>query len=64
MSHQNKEVINKEEDMGFREVTNGIQKRMEKEKEILFQKWPSYYEEGGDPYYNRNFGKNSISYDA
>ncbi|MBR0341087.1 MAG: glycosyltransferase family 2 protein [Oscillospiraceae bacterium] len=39
-------------------------KRMEKEKEILFQKWPSYYEEGGDPYYNRNFGKNSISYDA
>ena len=39
-------------------------KRMEKEKEILFRKWPSYYEEGGDPYYNRNFGKNSISYDA
>ena len=39
-------------------------KRMDKEKEILFHKWPAYYEEGGDPYYNRNFGKNSISYDA
>lgn len=39
-------------------------KRMEREKQLLAQKWPSYYEEGGDPYYNRNFGKNSISYDA
>lgn len=39
-------------------------KRMDKEKDILFHKWPAYYEEGGDPYYNRNFGKNSISYDA
>ncbi|MBQ8996325.1 MAG: glycosyltransferase family 2 protein [Oscillospiraceae bacterium] len=39
-------------------------KRMEREKELLAKKWPSYYEEGGDPYYNRNFGKNSISYDA
>ncbi|MEG1060691.1 MAG: glycosyltransferase family 2 protein [Oscillospiraceae bacterium] len=38
--------------------------RMEREKEILRDKWPHYYEEGGDPYYNRNFGKNSISYDA
>jgi len=39
-------------------------KRMEREKQLLAKKWPSYYEEGGDPYYNRNFGKNSISYDA
>ena len=39
-------------------------RRMEHEKEILRAKWPAYYEEGGDPYYNRNFGKNSISYDA
>ena len=39
-------------------------KRMDNEKEILFHKWPDYYKEGGDPYYNRNFGKNSISYDA
>lgn len=38
--------------------------RMEREKEILRQKWPQYYEEDGDPYYNKNFGKNSISYDA
>ncbi len=39
--------------------------RMEREKEILRSKWPAYYEEEpGDPYYNRNFGKNSISYDA
>lgn len=38
--------------------------RMEREKAILREKWASYYEEGGDPYYNRNFGKNSISYDA
>lgn len=39
-------------------------RRMEHEKEILRAKWPAYYEEEGDPYYNRNFGKNSISYDA
>lgn len=39
-------------------------RRMEREKEILRAKWPAYYEEEGDPYYNRNFGKNSISYDA
>ncbi len=39
--------------------------RMEREKVILREKWPAYYEEiPGDPYYNRNFGKNSISYDA
>ena len=45
--------------------TKGEKKaRMEREKSILRQKWPRYYEEEGDPYYNRNFGKNSISYDA
>lgn len=39
--------------------------RMEREKELLREKWSSYYEiEPGDPYYNKNFGKNSISYDA
>lgn len=39
--------------------------RMEREKQILRDKWPEYFsEEGGDPYYNRNFGRNSISYDA
>ncbi len=39
--------------------------RMEREKAILRQKWPDYYEiDPGDPYYNRNFGKNSVSYDA
>ncbi|MDO4565918.1 MAG: glycosyltransferase family 2 protein [Oscillospiraceae bacterium] len=38
--------------------------RMEREKELLRQKWPEYFEGEGDPYYNRNFGKNSISYDA
>lgn len=39
--------------------------RMEREKALLQQRWPDYYtEEGGDPYYNPNFGKNSISYDA
>ena len=39
-------------------------KRMEKEKAILREKWPQYYEDGGDPYYNRNFGKYNVSYDA
>jgi GT2 family glycosyltransferase len=39
-------------------------KRMEQEKEILRRKWPQYYEEDGDPYYNKNFGKNAVSYDA
>lgn len=34
MLHQNKEVNNNEEDMGCRGVTNGIQKRMEKEKSL------------------------------
>ncbi|MEA5051126.1 MAG: glycosyltransferase family 2 protein [Oscillospiraceae bacterium] len=45
---------------------NGEKKaRMEREKALLRKKWPSYYEEDpGDPYYNRNFGKNSVSYDA
>ncbi len=38
--------------------------RMEHEKALLKEKWPAYYEEDGDPYYNKNFGKNSISYDA
>ncbi len=39
--------------------------RMEREKELLRVKWPRYFaEDGGDPYYNRNFGKNSVSYDA
>lgn len=38
--------------------------RMEQEKALLRNKWPQYYEEDGDPYYNKNFGKNSISYDA
>ncbi len=39
--------------------------RMEREKAILRAKWPAYYEElPGDPYYNHNFGKNSVSYDA
>lgn len=39
--------------------------RMEREKAILRDKWPAYYEvDPGDPYYNRNFGKNSVSYDA
>ena len=38
--------------------------RMEREKAILRRKWPAYYEEDGDPYYNKNFGKNSVSYDA
>ena len=38
--------------------------RMEREKELLRSRWPEYYEEEGDPYYNKNFGKNSISYDA
>ncbi len=44
--------------------TGAKKERMEREKALLKNKWPSYYEEGGDPYYNRNFGKNSISYDA
>ncbi|NLC79466.1 MAG: glycosyltransferase [Ruminococcaceae bacterium] len=44
--------------------TGAKKERMEREKAILKAKWPAYYEEGGDPYYNRNFGKNSISYDA
>ncbi len=38
--------------------------RMEREKAILKSRWERYYTEEGDPYYNRNFGKNSISYDA
>ncbi len=38
--------------------------RMENEKAILKARWEKYYTEEGDPYYNRNFGKNSISYDA
>lgn len=38
--------------------------RMEREKAILHEKWPQYYQEDGDPYYNKNFGKNAISYDA
>ena len=40
-------------------------KRMEREKAIFRSRWPSYFEElPGDPFYNHNFGKNSISYDA
>ncbi|MEG1757631.1 MAG: glycosyltransferase family 2 protein [Oscillospiraceae bacterium] len=37
--------------------------RMEREKAILRRKWDKYYD-GKDPYYNINFGENSISYDA
>ena len=40
-------------------------KRMEREKAIFRSKWPDYFEDlPGDPFYNHNFGKNSISYDA
>ena len=39
-------------------------KRMEREKEILKAKWPEYFGEKGDPFYNKNFGKQSISYDT
>ncbi|MGI5887865.1 MAG: glycosyltransferase family 2 protein [Oscillospiraceae bacterium] len=40
-------------------------KRMEREKQMFRDKWPEYFEvDPGDPFYNRNFGKNSISYDA
>ena len=38
--------------------------RMEREKELLRERWPSYYVPGGDPYYNPNFGMNAVSYDA
>ena len=38
--------------------------RMEREKQLLRERWPAYYVPGGDPYYNPNFGQNSISYDA
>ena len=38
--------------------------RMEREKLLLQSRWPSYFLPGGDPYYNVNFGMNSISYDA
>jgi len=37
-------------------------RRHEAEKEILRKKWPAYFEEKGDPFYNKNFGKNSVSY--
>ena len=39
-------------------------KRMEREKAMLVKKWPEYYGEKGDPFYNKNFGKQSISYDT
>lgn len=55
----------------FESVSRGYDKkgakkeRMEREKQILRDKWPVYFsEEDGDPYYNRNFGRNSISYDV
>ena len=40
--------------------------RMMRELEILKKRWPSYYDENGngDPFYNKHFGRNSISYDA
>ncbi len=38
--------------------------RMEREKALLVKKWPEYYGEKGDPFYNKNFGKQSISYDT
>jgi len=38
--------------------------RMEREKVILREKWPRYFDEKGDPFYNKNFGKQSISYDT
>ena len=39
-------------------------KRMEREKALFVSKWPRYFEEKGDPFYNKNFGKQSISYDS
>ena len=38
--------------------------RMEREKTLLRERWPQYYEGEGDPYYNPNFGRNSVDYDA
>ncbi|MCL2539619.1 MAG: glycosyltransferase family 2 protein [Oscillospiraceae bacterium] len=38
--------------------------RMEREKALLRAKWPRYFEEKGDPFYNKNFGKQSVSYDT
>ncbi len=40
-------------------------KRMEREKKLLRDTWPEYFEPlGYDPYYNPNFGRYSRSYDA
>ena len=39
--------------------------RMEKEKALLVERWrEKYFNEKGDPFYNKNFGKQSVSYDA
>ena len=38
--------------------------RMEKEKAILVERWAKYFTEKGDPFYNKNFGKQSVSYDT
>ncbi|MCL1829919.1 MAG: glycosyltransferase family 2 protein [Oscillospiraceae bacterium] len=38
--------------------------RMEREKAILVERWQKYFTEKGDPYYNKNFGKQSVSYDS
>ena len=38
--------------------------RMEAEKTILVNRWQKYFTEKGDPFYNKNFGKQSVSYDS
>jgi len=38
--------------------------RVEREKQILQDKWPQFYGDGWDPYYNKNFGKYAVRYDA
>ncbi len=38
--------------------------RMEKEIAILRARWPQYYGDGHDPYYNPNFGRTNVSYDV
>jgi hypothetical protein len=37
---------------------------MEKEKSVLTERWSKYFDEKGDPFYNKNFGKQSVSYDS
>lgn len=38
--------------------------RMENEKSILVERWQKYFDIKGDPFYNKNFGKQSVSYDS